>query len=69
MVYEEGHKNLNHEPTAQDLDDNDNKDLALIARGKNLKLFLSDAALSAETDDETTWFINSSASAHTTCHK
>jgi len=36
---------------------------------KNLKLFLSDAALSAETDDESAWFIDSGASAHMTCNK
>ena len=36
---------------------------------KNLKLFLSNAALSTETDDEITWFIDSGASAHMTCNK
>jgi hypothetical protein len=31
---------------------------------KSLKLFASEAALSVETDDEYTWFIDSSALAH-----
>ena len=44
-------------------------DLAVIARGKNLQLFLSNAALSTETDDETAWFIDFDASSHMTCNK
>ena len=31
---------------------------------KNLKLFISEAALSIETDDENAWFIDSGALAH-----
>ena len=31
---------------------------------KNLKLFISEAALSTETDDENAWFIDSGASSH-----
>jgi len=36
---------------------------------RNLKLFISEAALSAETDDESAWFIDSGASAHMSCNK
>ena len=36
---------------------------------KNLKLFISEVALSAETDDENAWFIDSGASAHMSCAK
>ena len=36
---------------------------------KNLKLFISEAALSVETDDENAWFIDSRASAHMSCVK
>ena len=36
---------------------------------KNLKLFISEAALSAETDDENAWFIDSGASIHMSCVK
>ena len=35
----------------------------------NLKLFISEAALFEETDDENAWFIDSSASAHMSCVK
>ena len=46
-----------------------NRDTSVNDGFKNLKLFLSDAALSAETDDENAWFIDSGASAHMTCNK
>ena len=36
---------------------------------KNTKLFISEAALFAETDDENAWFIDSGASAHMSCLK
>ena len=36
---------------------------------KNLKLFISEVVLSAETDDENAWFIDSSASTHMSCVK
>ena len=36
---------------------------------KNLKLFIYKATLSAETDDEYAWFIDSGASAHMSCVK
>ena len=36
---------------------------------KNLKLFISEVALSAETDDENAWFIDSGASTHMSCVK
>ena len=36
---------------------------------KNLRLFISEHALSAETDDENAWFIDSGASAHMSCNK
>ena len=46
-----------------------NRDTSVIDGFKNLKLFLSDAALSTETNDENSWFIDSGASAHMTCSK
>ena len=46
-----------------------NIDTSIIDGFKNLKLFLFDAALFAETDDKTTWFIDSTASAHMICNK
>lgn len=46
-----------------------NRDTSVNDRFKNIKLFISEAALSAETDDETSWFIDSGASAHMTCNK
>eukprot|EP00253_Pinus_taeda_P020335 PITA_20335 len=46
-----------------------NRDTSVNDGFKNLKLFLSDVALSAETDDENAWFIDSGASAHMTCNK
>ena len=36
---------------------------------KNLKLFISKAALSVETDDENSWFIDFGASTHMTYNK
>ena len=36
---------------------------------KNLKLFISEHALSTETDDENARFIDSGASAHTSCNR
>ena len=36
---------------------------------QNLKLFISEAALSVETDDENAWFIDSGALAHMSCVK
>ena len=36
---------------------------------KNLKLFIFEATLSAETDDENAWFIDSGASTHMSCVK
>ena len=36
---------------------------------KNMKLFISEAALSTETDDEYAWFIDSGALAHMSCVK
>ena len=36
---------------------------------KNLRLFISEDALSVETDDENAWFIDSGASAHMSCRK
>ena len=36
---------------------------------KNLKLFISEDALSAKTDDENAWFIDYGASTHMSCNK
>ena len=36
---------------------------------KNLRLFISENSLSAEMDDESAWFIDSSASAHMSCNR
>ena len=36
---------------------------------KNLRLFISEHALSAETDDENAWFIDSGASSHISCNR
>jgi hypothetical protein len=36
---------------------------------RNLKLFISKAALSTETNDESAWFIDSGASMHMSCNK
>ena len=36
---------------------------------KNLKLFIFEAALSAETDDENAWFIDLGSLAHMSCVK
>ena len=36
---------------------------------KNLKLFISEAALSVEIDDENAWFIDSGTLAHMSCVK
>ena len=36
---------------------------------KSLKLFVSEATLSVETDDEYAWFIDSGASTHMYCNK
>ena len=36
---------------------------------KNSNLFISEAALSVETDDQNAWFIDSGASAHMSCVK
>jgi hypothetical protein len=36
---------------------------------KNLKLFVSDAALSADNDDANAWFIDSGASIHMSCNR
>ena len=36
---------------------------------KNLRLFISEHALSVETDDEDAWFIDSGAYAHMSCNK
>ena len=46
-----------------------NKETSVTNGFKSIKLFLSDAALFAETDDETAWFIDSGASTHMTCNK
>jgi hypothetical protein len=45
------------------------KDTSVNDGFKNIKLFISEAALSAETDDENAWFIDSGASTHMSCHK
>ena len=45
------------------------KDTSVNDGFKNLKLFISESALYAETDDENAWFIDSSASPHMTCNK
>ena len=36
---------------------------------KNLRLFISEAALCVETDDVNAWFIDSGASAHMSCNR
>jgi hypothetical protein len=36
---------------------------------RDLRLFVSNAALSAETDDSDVWFVDSGASVHMTCNK
>ena len=45
------------------------KDTSINDGFKNLKLFVSDAALSAETDDVNAWFIDSGASLPMSCNK
>ena len=35
---------------------------------KNLKFFIYEVALSAETDDENAWFIDSTTLAHMSCN-
>lgn len=46
-----------------------NRDTSVNDGFKNLKLFISEAAWFAETDDETAWFIYSGASTHMNCNK
>jgi hypothetical protein len=36
---------------------------------RDLRLFVSNTALSAETDDSDAWFVDSGASVHMTCNK
>ena len=36
---------------------------------RDLRLFVSNAALSAKTDDSDAWFVDSGASVHMTCNK
>jgi len=45
------------------------KDTSVNDGFKNLKLFISEASLSCETDDDNAWFTDSSASTHMSCHK
>ena len=45
------------------------KDTSVNEGFKNLKLFIFEAALCVETDDENAWFIDSRASIHMTCNK
>ena len=45
------------------------KDTSINDGFKNLKLFVSDVALSVENDDVNTWFINYRASLHRSCDK
>lgn len=45
-----------------------NRDTSVTDGFKKLKLFLSNVALSTETNDETAWFIDSGASAYMTCN-
>jgi hypothetical protein len=45
------------------------KDILVNDGFKNLKLFISEVALSAENDDENAWFIDFGASDHMTCNK
>ena len=45
------------------------KDTSAVNGFKNLRLFISEHALFAETDDENAWFIDSGAFAHMSCNK
>ena len=45
------------------------KDTSISDGFKNLKLFVSDAALSVDNDDKNAWFIDSGASLHMSCNK
>ena len=45
------------------------KDTSISDGFKNIKLFVSDAALSVENDDKNAWFIDSGASLHMSCNK
>ena len=45
------------------------KDTSINDGFKNLKLFVSNAALSVENDDKNAWFIDSGASLHMSCNK
>lgn len=65
-------KRKNHESKQRCKRDNGNfvhKDTSISNGFKNLKLFISEAALSIETNDENAWLIDFGASAHVSCNK
>ena len=49
--------------SSDDIDEPPNLD------SRDLRLFVSNAALCAETDDSDAWFVDSGASVHMTCNK
>jgi hypothetical protein len=78
IVENQGHlakdcyKRKNHESKQRYKRHNGNfvhKDTSVNDGFKNLKLFISEVALSVETDDENAWFIDSGASTHMSCNK
>ena len=46
-----------------------NNDASISEGFNNLKLFISQAAMSGETDDKNAWCIDCGASAHMSCNK
>jgi hypothetical protein len=63
--YAEKNSNQDHRLfiASDDIDEPPNFD------SRDLRLFASNAALSAETDDFDAWFVDSGASIHMTCNK
>ena len=57
-----GNHNANHNGNFANTDTPENE-------FRNLRLFISEDALSAETDDKNAWFIDSGASAHMSCRR
>jgi hypothetical protein len=68
----DNYKIKNHESKQRYIRHNGNfvhKDTSVSDGFKNINLFIFEAALFVETDDENAWFIDSGASTHMSCNK
>jgi hypothetical protein len=71
-IKRKSHESKNSEPKQRYRGNNGkfiHKNTSLNDKFKNLKLFISEVALSVEIDDENAWFIDSSALAHMYCNR